>query len=209
MNQTLKRELASGTLGVLALGAVIGIAHAPLAVAGGFAIAAYVGGRLLFRGDDAVIRREEEHEALVAKGKAQAGEFIALASKIADPVLGERVRHLGERTRQIFEEIAECPEKAGDACSLTDVYLPRALEIVRRHIRLTGRKGIVLSAEDLREAEDLINVVADVLKDAHHKLFREEIAELSIQSETLRRVLEISEPDLMRNRNNKDTEKQP
>lgn len=206
MNQTAKRELASGTLGVLALGAMIGIAHAPLAVAGGFAIAAYVGGRLLFRGDDATIRREEEREALVAKGKAQADMFVKFASQLRDPVIGERVRHLGERTSEIFEEIEEHPEKAGDAYSLTDVYLPRALEIVRRHIRLSSRKGVVLSAEALEEFKLTVDVVADVLKDAHHKLFREEIAELSIQSETLRRVLEISEPDLMRNRNN--TEKQ-
>lgn len=196
MNQTTTRELVSGSLGILALGTMVGVAHAPLAVACGFALAAYVGGRLLLKGDDAAAQREDEQEALVSKGLAQGDELVRLARQIPDPILAERVKHMGERGRQMFEEIAENPRKTGDASSLADIYLPRMLTIVRGHIRLASNRGGVVSREELEETAKPINAFADFLKEEHRRMFREDIAELTIQSETLRDLLEIGAPSV-------------
>lgn len=205
MNQSSKRELVSGILGIMTLGAAVGLMHAPLLIAGSCAVAAYVGGRLLLRGDDATDRTEREREDMIARGRAQADAFLGLAPKIADRVLSERVRHMGERVAQILEEIEEHPEKADDAASFVDAYLPRSVEIVRAYVRLTSRKGVDLSGDELKAAEDSINLMADSLKAMHRKLFREEIARLDSNTEGLRQEMEICEPDIVQPKRTENT----
>lgn len=204
MNRTVVREAVSGTLGIAAFGITLA-AHAPLAVAGVLAVVAYGGGRLLFRDPEATRREKEleEREAFVEKGIAQGRVLVELAERVRDVALQERVRHMGERLVQICEEVREHPEKTWDASSFVDVYMPRVVSVVRDYVRLTSRPGVDLDGADLREAVDTINEIADILKDMHHRLFRDEVAQLGVASETLRRLLEISEPELTRNRKEK------
>lgn len=202
MRYTVVREAVSGTLGIAVFGTMLGIVHAPIALAAGLAVVAYAGGRLLLRNERAIEREkaDDEREAFVEKGLRQAEELKALAPQVPDVALRERVQHMGVRLVQICGELREHPEKAWDASSFIDLYLPRMVEVIRNYVRLATRPGVDLEGEEFREAVDTINGIADVLKDMHHKLFRDEVAQLGIASETLRRVLEISEPDLIQHR---------
>lgn len=202
MNRTVVREAVSGTLGIVVFGTLLGVAHAPLAVAGALAVVAYGGGRLLFHDPDASRREREEEErvAFIEKGMAQGRELVALAEYVRDVALRERVRHMGERFLQICEEVRGHPEKSWDVSSFVDIYMPRVVTVIRNYVRLTSRPGVDLDGDDLRQAVDTINEIADVLKEMHHRLFRDEVAQLGVASETLRRVLEISEPELTRYR---------
>ncbi|NBS41865.1 hypothetical protein EBS80_04390 [bacterium] len=195
-----KRDLFSGVATVAALGAVA-VVHAPVVVVGLVPLAVFVGCRFfLFDSPEP----KEEKDTTIEDGLAQARAFAELAKQIRNPRMRERVEHVSERLTRIFERLRRQNRTSADASTFVQMYLPRALEIVRDYVDLANEPE--LDQASVEKTEQAIDRIADALKELYVKLFDEQMLRLDVANATLEALMDMESPRRNKYPRNKDKE---
>lgn len=133
---------------------------------------------------------------LLERGRGQADGFARLAKEIRDAELRRRVDHVATRLREMFAELERKPQKAGEAESFVEDFLPRALAMVEHYVSLSAR--IEGGDERLAAAAHTVNTIADAVRATHRRLFEDELVEFVAASRSLDEEIRLMHPTLAR-----------
>ncbi len=131
-----------------------------------------------------------EVDAIIEEGRKSVEQLKDLNDRIQDEYLSLQMSRMEKSCGQIFDTIAEHPERVGKVRKLLSYYLPTSLKLLESYDRLSAK---AVEGETIRETLDSIKNSMDMVATAFEKqadgLYADENMDITTDIDVLERVL--------------------
>ena len=137
-----------------------------------------------------------EHIVILKKGREYLKNIIDLSLQIEDGEVAVIVTELGVTTRKIYKNLEADPRDLSVVRNFVDYHAPKCVELIREYLRVVGQSASPARDESLASSIKVMKEMHDLFEVFFKKCLENDVDELAVLSETMRRIGVVERPVL-------------
>lgn len=133
---------------------------------------------------------DEAVDGMIEKGLELLRQINEENKKIPQPQLTKNINEIDATAREIFQTVAEQPQKAPQIRRFMEYYLPTTLKMLSGYSKMNERNVTGQQADETRrQIEDATKVVVQAFKKQLNNLYQDDILDISTDVDVLETLL--------------------